>query len=226
MSLELKLAIEGRLSDAYKAELDAGERAAMAAMRIVVDQGKQRLRDQVTAAGMGQRLANTWRGNVYPTRGQSLNAAGLVYTKAPMIVRGFDEGSLIRSSKGFFLAIPTAAVPKNLSYVSPVSGAMIRRERATPRGVEQALGLKLRFVYRPGKSSLLVADNARISRQTGKARLASKTAIAKGRVASVVMFTLVPQVRLPKRFSVATVEAQMTDQLPGEIVRQWQALAA
>jgi hypothetical protein len=226
VSLEFKLAIEGNLADAYKAEVDAGERACTAAMRTIVDRGKQRLRDQITGAGMGQRLANAWRGNVYPSRGQSLNAAGFIFTKAPLIIRAFNEGATIRSNKGQFLAIPTDAVPKSLTFVDPGSGNLVKRKRATPRGVEQALGLKLRFVYRPGRTSLLVADNARISSRTGKASMASKTAVKRGNVATVVMFILVPQVRLPKRLSIDRVEEQMTNELPDEIISEWNRLAA
>lgn len=225
MPLQLKLAIQGNLAEEMKKELAAGERAAMGAVKTVGTRAKLRLRDQVTEAGMGQKLANTWRDAVYPTRGASLNAATLVFSKAPNIVRAFNVGVTIRSSKGFYLAIPTAAVPKNLSYQDTGTGTFRRNARATPRGVERALGLKLRMVYRgPGKPSLLVTDDARINKR-GQARRASKTAIAKGRTVSVVMFILVPQVRMKKRFNVARVEAQALAELPGELVRQWDQVA-
>lgn len=222
MSFELKAALEGNLAEALKAEVAAGERAAMKAVRNVSDRAKLRLRDQVTGAGMGPRLANTWRANVYPSHGQSLNAAALVFTKAPIIVRAFDEGVTIRSKEGFWLAIPTDAVPKNVSF-NDASGVRQNRKRVTPGGLERALGVRLRFVYRPGKASLLVLDDARINKR-GFARQASKTAIAKQRgVATVVMFILVPQVRLPKRFDVAKVEATALSELETEIVTQWKA---
>ena len=63
------------------------------------------LRRQVTSAGLGQRLANSWRDKHY--RNQKLDAASVVYTKAPQIIRAFDEGAVIRSRRGRFLAIPT-----------------------------------------------------------------------------------------------------------------------
>jgi hypothetical protein len=197
----------------------------MAAVTSVANRGKQRLRDQVTGAGMGQRLANTWRSDIYPKRGASLNAAALVHSRAPTIIRAFAEGVTIKSKSGNFLAIPTDAVPKNLSYNDPVSGERMNRKRATPRGVEQALGLKLRFVYRPGKPSLLVADDARLSAKTGKARRAGKRAIAKGHVATVVMFILVPLVRLPKRFDIGRIEEQMLGELEREVLVEWERLA-
>jgi hypothetical protein len=53
---------------------------------------KTELRRQVTSAGLGQRLANSWRDRHY--QNQKLDAASLVYTKAPQIIRAFDEGAV------------------------------------------------------------------------------------------------------------------------------------
>jgi hypothetical protein len=50
------------------------------------------LRGQVTGAGLGERLAKSWRGDLYPKGGMSINAAGFVYTKAPEIIGAFAYG--------------------------------------------------------------------------------------------------------------------------------------
>jgi hypothetical protein len=55
----------------------------------------------------------------------------LVYTKAPQIVRAFDEGTLIRSRRGRFLAVPTENAPRKDTdgrRISPstVPGAPLR----------------------------------------------------------------------------------------------------
>jgi Family of unknown function (DUF6441) len=71
---------------------------------------KAELRRQVSSAGLGQRLANSWRDKHYPN--QELDAATLVYTKGPQIIRAFDEGAVIRSKRGRFLAIPTENAPR------------------------------------------------------------------------------------------------------------------
>ena len=52
---------------------------------------KTELSRQVPSAGLGQRLANSWRDKHYPN--QRLDAASLVYTNAPQIIRAFDEGA-------------------------------------------------------------------------------------------------------------------------------------
>jgi Family of unknown function (DUF6441) len=41
-----------------------------------------------------------------------LDAASLVYTKAPPIIRAFDEGAVVRSKRGRFVAIPTENAPR------------------------------------------------------------------------------------------------------------------
>ncbi len=66
-------------------------------------------RAQIVGAGLGQRLARTIRSQVYPYSGQSLNAAVVVWTKAPVIVGAHDTGPLIRSRDGFWLVIRTPA---------------------------------------------------------------------------------------------------------------------
>jgi Family of unknown function (DUF6441) len=86
------------------------ERAVAAGTREAGRGLRTELRRQVASAGLGQRLANSWRDRHYPN--QKLDAASLVYTKAPQIIRAFDEGAVIRSRRGRFLAIPTENAPR------------------------------------------------------------------------------------------------------------------
>jgi Family of unknown function (DUF6441) len=84
-----------------QAELHDLERAVASGTRDAGRGLKTELRRQVTSAGLGQRLANSCRDKHYPN--QKLDAASLVYTKAPQIIRAFDEGAVIRSRRGRFL---------------------------------------------------------------------------------------------------------------------------
>jgi hypothetical protein len=68
-----------------QAELRDLERAAAAGKKEAGRGLKTELRRQVSGAGLGQRLANSWRDRHYPNR--KLDAASLVYTKAPQRVR-------------------------------------------------------------------------------------------------------------------------------------------
>lgn len=74
--MRLQAAIQGDLKALLKAELGAAERAMTTGIREAKDGLKAELRGQITGAGLGTRLANTWRGEVYPKGQPSIGAAG------------------------------------------------------------------------------------------------------------------------------------------------------
>ena len=136
-----------------KAEIKAGESAAFVGVDAATQGCKGELRGQVTGAGLGKRLANTWRSRSYPADRRSLKPGGFIWSKAPTIVTAFAYGATIRAKSGGFLAVPLPAAGKHGDG----------RKRITPGGWERAHGQRLRFVYRRGRASLLVADNARLN---------------------------------------------------------------
>ncbi len=218
--MKLTATIVGSLKAGLAAELRRIERATAAGVRDAGEGLKGELRGQVVAAGLGARLARTWRSRAYPNRG--LDAASLVWSKAPQIVRVFDEGAVIRSRKGFWLAIPTPAAPKR----GPTG------RRITPGAVERMFGRRLRFVYRSEGPSLLVMDGmvARGGRRGGfRVALTRKASGSRGSyvstagLATLVMFLLVPQVRMPKRLDVARAAEAWAARLPALIDRALRA---
>ena len=116
----------------------------------------------------------------------------------------------IRSSRGFWLAIPTPAAGKT-GFTS--TGA---RKRITPGGWERRTGMRLRFVYRRGAPSLLVADNARLTKR-GLARANTRLA---GR-STVVVFILVPQVTLRKRLDIDGIAQRWAARVGPLLVQNW-----
>jgi hypothetical protein len=204
--MKLKLDIAPDLVALMAAEIAAGERAVTAAMREAGTGLKTAWRGQITGAGLGQRLANSIRAQVFPANRPSLNAAALVWSKAPVIVGAHDTGPLIRSRNGFWLSIPT-----------PAAGKWLRGGRITPGEWERRTGLRLRFVFRRTGPSLLVAESRIDSR--GRAR-ASRSKAGRG-VATVPIFLLVPQVRLPKRLDLARDAERAHDSVPGLILANW-----
>ncbi len=209
----LVAALEGNLNKIMAEEVRSAEKAVTAGVRQATDGLKLELRGQITNAGLGQRLANTWRGQVYPKGSLSINAAGFVWSKAPDIVRSYAYGAVIRSSKGFFLAIPTAA-----------AGKYAMGKKITPGGWEQAHGKRLRFVYRRGAPSLLVADDmrARTGKRGGFADASAK-AIKTGRgLVTVPIFILVPQVTIRKRFDIDSAARKWIDLVPKLVIQNWQ----
>jgi hypothetical protein len=204
--VKLKLDITPDLVRIMAAEIAAGERAVTAALREAGTNLKTAWRGQITGAGLGQRLANTIRSDLYPKGKPSLNAAALVWSKAPHIISAHDAGALIRSRTGFWLAIPT-----------PAAGRSARGGRVTPGEWERRSGLRLRFVYRSTGASLLVAE-ARLNAR-GRA-VVSRSKTGRG-VATVPIFLLVPQVKLPKRLDLANEARRAHDAVPALIVAKW-----
>lgn len=194
------------LAALMQGEIAAGERAVTAAVRDAGTDLRDDWRDQITRAGLGPRVARTIRSATYPKGRDSLNAAAMVWSRAPVIVEAHNTGPVIRSADGFWLAIPTEA-----------AGRSRRGGRITPLEWEQRTGLRLRFIYRRTKPSLLIAE-ARLSKAGRAVRSRSKT----GRnVASVPIFLLVPQVRLRKRLDLDRPAQVALAALPAAIVRRW-----
>lgn len=205
--MKIDLSVTGDIVTAMRAEILAGEKAVTTAMRIAGNNLKSDWRAQITKAGLGRRLANTIRSQAYPKTGESLNAAALVWSKAPHIVGAHEDGPLLRSPNGSWLAIPL-----------PAAGRGMRGRKITPLAWERKTGMKLRFVYRKGKPGLLVADKARISK--GGTAVQSRAKTGRNQVTAAI-FVLVPQVKLKKRLDLDKPARAAADRIPSLIVDKW-----
>ena len=204
--MKLKLDIDPEIVAMMTAEVAAGEKAVTAAMRQAGTGLKTAWRAQITGAGLGQRLANSIRLASFPKTGESLDAATLVWSKAPVIIGAHDTGPLIRSKNGFWLAIPT-----------PAAGKSLRGGRITPGEWERRTSLRLRFIFRRSGPSLLVAEG----RLNTKGRaVASRSKTGRG-LTTVPIFLLVPQVKLPKRLDLARDAERAASAVQGLIVANW-----
>ena len=213
MPTRLEAAIVGDLDAILKEEHDIAAAAITTGTHGAGNALKLRLRQLVIQAFGSQRLANTWRGIAFPAGGKkSLGPADLVFSKAPHIIEAFSQTTVIHGANGFWLAIPSPDALK-MRYAN---------RRPTPDEVEQRLGIKLQFVYRPGQASLLVANKVR--RKTGKRggfAKASQRAIKTGNTESVVMFFLVEQVTLRKRFDLDAEYERAADDMVNRILAAW-----
>ena len=213
--MKFAASLAGSLKAAMAVEVRQIEMAVVAGVKEAGDGLKGSLRSQIISAGLGARLARTWRNRAYPNKGH--DAASLIWSKAPEIVRAFDQGAVIRGKSGFWLAIPTAAAPKR-----GVGG-----KRITPANFPVSRFGPLRFVYRRGRPSLLVVDSVRVSSKTGrvgrqaKGGAFTKTGRIKSGITTVVMFIMVPQVRIKKRLAVVQEAERWERKLPGLIGYQY-----
>jgi hypothetical protein len=211
--MRLEAAIRGDLKKIMKEETAAAEKAVTLGVVAASNGLKAELRAQVTRAGLGEKMARTWKQRRYPSSGFSLGAAGLVYADMPQVIRAFNDGVTITNAKGTFLAIPTPAAPKR-----GVGGKRINPDNFP----EHSLG-RLRFIYRKGAPSLLVVENLRAGNgKRGGYRKASESALKSGRgITTVVMFILLPQVTLKKRLDIDGAAERWRDKLPQLVLDSW-----
>lgn len=177
--------IDGDLRRVMATQLRTLEQSVAAAVATTAEDTKADLRRQTLAGGLGQKLANAWRSRFYPNNGT--NAAAVIHTRAPTIMGAFATGATIRARNAVYLAIPTAAVPKQ-----------VLGKRVTPALLERAWGIRLRFIYRAGRASLLIAD------QRGKA---------------VPLFILVHQATLKKRIDMDAATAWAAARLKAALMK-------
>lgn len=215
--MKLVVEIDGDLDRLMRAEARAGERAVTSAVNAAGGTLKLQWRQQIIGGGLGQRLANAVRSETFPKAQKSLNAAALVYSQAPKLHAAHDAGPIIRARDGFWLAIPF-----------PAAGLGRFQRKLTPAQWEQKTGLKLQMVLRRGKNPLLVTSGrlsqgkrtaGQAKRRGGKRR---KDGILTGET-SIPIFTLVPQVKLPKRLNLFPAAERIAGTIPGAIVANWRS---
>lgn len=196
-----------RLKKGIDAEIARGQRAVRGGIAEATVDLKAELRRQVVSAGLGARLSKTWRDKVKPA-GPSLDASGWVWSKAPHIIRGFATGALIRARGGSFLAVPLRAAGKGP-----------RGTRITPAAWEKRTGKKLRFVPRRGRKPLLVTDAGTGGfTRSGTARTSKRA----GR-ATIPVFVLILQVKLPRVLAPERSAAVAVRAVPKNIEARWKA---
>ncbi|WP_333669577.1 DUF6441 family protein [Elioraea tepidiphila] len=235
--MRLAAAVTGSLAAILAAEVRAGERAVTRSVRAETERLKRELREQVVSAfgARGRGIANAWRSRVFPETGESLNAAGLVWSKVPTIIHAFEHGALIRARGGRFLAIPTG-----FNAVGGRRGRASGGLRFTPQQMvasRQAFLLPFRsrrgFVWclpvrrgeRIGRRRAPLIAGGLATVATARRRGAAAWQAELLRQGFVPMFLLVPQVQLPRRLDVRGAADRALARLPAAIVREWEAIA-
>jgi len=202
-----------------KKDLEDRGTAQVRGLMYAADGLKYDLRDAAEGAGLG-RLGKAYDWEVYPGKrhkGGSLRASAVIYVKGGQhtqdAIHAFTHGATVRSKNGLFLLIPTENAPKIGARGRGVGGRDKARDHLLA-AAEARYG-KLRFVYRRGKTSMLVADNVRAhtGARTGFMR-ASKRSVAAGHTATIVVFFLVPMARLRKRYDPMPLERKWRAYLP------------
>lgn len=187
--------VQGSVPEVLQRKVLRAEARVTAAVAGATQVAKQAFRDQVAGA-LGRRLGNSIRSAVYPEGTASLNAAGLVWARAPQIVGAHARGAVIRARGSRFLAVPL-----------PAAGA----GRPTPAEWQFKTGRKLAYVPTAGRrrNALLVAEGVRLGGRgvaVAAKRKRRRDGIQTGET-GVPVFVLVPQVRLKKVLDIPAVAA-------------------
>lgn len=208
--MRISATITGDLRLTMENEIKIGRLAAAGAVGAVGGAIKTDWRGQIVQAGLGRRLGNTVRSEVYPKSGGSLNAAALVWSKAKKIVGAFETGVEITAKGGRFLAIPL-----------PAAGKSNRNGKITPSEWERRRGRRLQYIERKSGGALLV-DTGTVIRgpstfgRGGVARGSRKL----GRD-PVPIFVLVPRVRLQKKLGLYASADRLAGAMGARLVSGW-----
>lgn len=200
--MQLRAAIEGDLRQVMARETVVLKAGIKAGTLKASDALKDRLRGQVRAAGLSSSVEKAWQSKVYP-KGDSMGAAGLVYSKAARIHSAFDAGATIGPKAGQWLVIPLPAARRlklDLSYQRS-KGSRPRHWSDIDAAVRR-FGALRRVALRGGRI-LLVADGVTASGARRKVRTARGGGAVQG-VGNVSMplFLLVRRIRLGKRLDI------------------------
>lgn len=218
-AVQLRAALVGDFDREVQGGLKDVEVALRASLFDFADDLQSKWRQDVRQSGLAnaEKLTKTIRVRRYPNKG--LNPAAVVFSTFPIIQKAFEQSVTIRSQEGFFLPIPNPDVWP--------TGRVIRwGRRGAPRqssiAVAEARFGPLRFVYRPGRASLLVAEVRASAARPGTYRKASASALRTGNgLITVVVFFLVREARTPRMLRGSVIRARALRDAPGAVDRRF-----
>lgn len=216
--LQLKAALRGD----FQYEVDAARGSIVQALGLGMSElalemvGK--LRTDVERSGLANanRIKTAaWRHEVYGA-GQSLEPAAWIFSKLPIIVQAFENGVTIRAKGGKGLLIPNPDV---------WPGGRARFGRGKTMGDLWALATarfgELVVVRRPGKTAIVVAqarENKRGGFSKASASAVKRSAAGKASgLATIVVFVLAKEAKLPRLLKGATIRARAQRDVPSRM---------
>lgn len=187
---------------------------------------KQVLRDDVRRAGLGERLANTWRFKIYPDKGRktdTLSPALYIYSNAPVIVGAFSTGVTIRRDGGFWLAIPLSGKGRGKTSGGVRVGRGIK---FTPLYAEARYDQDLIILPTKNPNVKLAVVDSKFKSKLSKWRRkggSSENRPERDKKNYKPLFVLIRQVRLRRRLNTYSLlrrlEARFTNQAAQNLLR-------
>lgn len=182
--------------------------AGTGAMKELADIVKREGRQNMASAGFSKKFQNTFRGQIYPTKGNSIDAAAVLYSKV-RYSNIFETGGDIGGKPLLWLPLPTA--PKRIG-----------RQKMTPALYVRQIG-PLFTINRPGKAPLLAANIGVSARQraTGKVGKITNAKLRKGASGvgakqAVPLFVGIPNVSIKDKLQIREITERAAGRL-GEL---------
>lgn len=219
VGLQIGAALVGDFDKEVQKAQRRDARAKAEAVWDFTDETQSKLRQDMNQSGLRRAgdLTKTWRAKHYLNKGD--DPAGLVYSSMPLVVRAFESGATIKSNHGLYLVVPNPEVWP--------TGRVAQRRRGgktdTVAAGEARFG-PLKFVYRPGPISYLVATVRASASQPGAFRRASSRQTRTGTgLISIVVFLLIKETHLRHRLRGNVIRdrarAEMQSRIPQLYIR-------
>lgn len=180
----------GAFAETMTAIAEPMAHAGTAAIRKIGEEVKTKARASIAAAGFSLRWQQALRVDVYPVRGESLDAAAHIYHRIPY-AGVFERGASIPGRPLLWLPLSQ----------TPTRGG---GRRLTPAQYIASIG-PLHTIHRPGKPPLLaglINDGRTVGGRVTPSRLRDGHRAKAGQARSIPLFVGVRQVDIRARFGV------------------------
>lgn len=221
LRLAIKRATPGRFAQQLRDDQVLIANAATATINDARNEAVRQGRAAIASAGFSNRWQNALRGNVYPARTKSIDAAAFVYHRIHY-AGVFETGARISGSPLLWLPLP--GVPRKIGG-----------RRMTPANYTAQIG-PLHFVNVAGKAPMLAAymrgsgrskvtiGALRVGSALGRLGVRPGERSARGRqVVSVPIFVGIRAVSLRARFNLRAVFRRIDALVPALYFRHWRA---
>lgn len=205
-SLQVRMAWQGDLAGFARETHLKFARGARNAAEKQAARAKLAYRGAVRQSGLGDKIANAVRVDIYPKSASvhTHQPAVQVWTKAPAILYAFSTGVTIKNKEGLYLALPTENTPRK------------GRRLATPQEVESMFDQDLTLIRGRGGQMLGFIDRT-LKGKLKRARIKGRSLDISARYDKLVlMFVFVRQATLQKRLN--------WDQITDDLTRGWREL--
>lgn len=132
--MKIDILLKNSFKTIFEQHINDGKRAVTEVIKEGTQQVLDTYRGQIRSGFRSRKLPTTWQKVMFPARGESMGAAGKVFSRAPEIISYWTLARTVRSRGHKFLAVPTQY------NIAPGGRFGQKRVRITPRQLSQTKG--------------------------------------------------------------------------------------